>query len=121
MHQGFQVAGRLLGLRHIQQDGLLSHTPFKIVPPVILLGIGLFVDPGIEVQSQEPFVRELSDVFFQFRSGDTLLARGALVGLDRYFLHQKTVLGNFTRYAARNSRKQGRQGDRYEQKTFHPP
>ena len=114
VHVNLQVTCRLLREAHIQQHRLLADTTLEPVPPVILFGIGLLVNPNVKVESQEPFIRTLTDELFEIGSRNPLLLRRLLIGFDGHLLHQITSLGEFARDTARHPREHRQQKDEYD-------
>ena len=103
LHVGFEVLGRFQGERRIVDDRFLADLAFEAVPPVVLVGVGLIVDPNIEIRSQEALVGALPHVTVEFRSRDTLLFGDVPVVLDRDLLYQIAPFGQFAHDAARRA------------------
>ena len=118
VHVNLQVADRLLREAHIQQHGRFADTPFEPVPPIILFGIGLLINPDVKIESQEPFIRILTDEFPQVGSRNTLFFRRFLIGFYGHLLHQITFLGKFARDTARHPREHRQQKDEYDRQPF---
>jgi len=112
LHVGFEVLGRFQGERRIVDDRFLADLAFEAVPPVVLVGVGLIVDPNVEIRSQEALVGALPHVTVEFRSRDTLLFGDVPVVLDRDLLYQIAPFGQFAHDAARRAEDaQRRDGD----------
>ena len=120
IHKDLQVLGTPLRQAHVQQYGLLPDPALPVVPPVLLAGIGLLVEPDIEIGTQKTFVRGLAHVFLEISRSDTLLAGRRLVGVDLHLLQQVLTFGDLARDAACGADQAQHGGNEYTTGPPHP-
>ena len=120
IHKDLQVLGTPLRQAHVQQYGLLPDPALPVVPPVLLAGIGLLVEPDIEIGTQKTFVRGLAHVFLEISRSDTLLAGRQLVGVDLHLLQQVLTFGDFACDAACGADQAQHGGNEYTTGPPHP-
>ena len=119
IHVDLQILRRPLRQTHVEQHGSLADLAFPVVPPVGFVGVGLFVDPDVEIGSQETLVGGLADILLQLRRRDALLARHGLVVLDPHLPHQILPVGNMARDVA--ARAEQHAADREPNDMAQPP
>ena len=104
---GLEVGDRLLRKLHVEQYGLLANLTLEVIPPVILLGVGVLIHPDIEVDAEEALVGRLTDIYIDailvYR--DTLVARCGLILLELDLRHEVLALGEVARDIAADNRK----------------
>ena len=120
IHKDLQVLGTPLRQAHVQQYGLLPDPALPVVPPVLLAGIGLLVEPDIEIGTQKTFVRGLAHVFLEIGRSDALLAGRRLVGVDLHLLQQVLTFGDLARDAACGADQAQHGGNEYTTGPPHP-
>ena len=118
VHVDLQVLRAFEREVHVEQHGLLPDAPLPVVPAVLLVGIGLLVEPDVEVRAEEPLVRGLPHVLLQLGGRDAFVARCGAVGFDLHPLQQVLPLGDMPRDAACRPDEEQHHGDEY---AAHPP
>ena len=113
VHIDFQVLGALLRQPRFQQHGRLPDLALPVIPAVVFRRIGLFVQPDVEIGSEEALVGSLAHVFLQIGGRDTVPAGRRFVVLDLHPLHEVLPFGNVPRDAASRAEKAQRRGGEY--------
>ena len=120
IHKDLQVLGTPIRQAHVQQHGLLPDPALPVVPPVLLAGVGLLVEPDIEIGTQKAFVRGLTHIFLEIGRSDALLAGRRLVGVDLHLLQQVLAFGDFACDAACRADQAQHGGNEYTTGPPHP-
>ena len=106
-HVGLEVGDRLLCELHVEQYGLLTNLTLEVIPPVILLGVGMLVDPDVEVDAKEALVGRLTnvDVDAILIYCDALVARCGLVLIELNLRNKILTRGKVARHVAADNDK----------------
>ena len=121
IHVDLEILGTLARQVHVEDDGLFADAAFPLVPLVVLRGVGLLVEPHVEIGAQEALVGGLAHVFLQVLGRNALLARRRAVRLDGDLLQEIFAVGNTARDAARRACKAQQHDQSYTPHPKHAP
>ncbi len=119
VHVDLEVLGALARQFHVQHHGRFADLALPVVPAVLLLRVGLLVEPHIEIRAQQPFVGRLTHVLLQIGGRNPLLAGRRLIGFDVHPLQEILSVGNMARNAACRAHEAQQHGEPYASRPPH--